>query len=62
MCKNTNYILQKPTLKIKQPVVQLAIRQLFQKLKSRSTKKQGIKAEKPKAGINDKFFNWLLKR
>jgi hypothetical protein len=42
MCRNTKYILQKPTPKIKQPAIQLAISQLFQKLKRRSTNKQAM--------------------
>jgi hypothetical protein len=43
VCRNTKYILQKPTPKIKQPAIQLAINQLFQYLKSRSTNKHGLK-------------------
>jgi hypothetical protein len=42
MCKNITYILQKPTPKIRQSAIQLAISQLFQKLKSRSTDKHGL--------------------
>jgi hypothetical protein len=45
MCRNTKYILQKPTPKIKQPAIQLVISQLFQKLKIRSTNKQALKHE-----------------
>jgi hypothetical protein len=39
VCRNTKYILQNPTPKISQPTIQLAISQLFQKLKNRSTNK-----------------------
>jgi hypothetical protein len=42
MCRKTKYILQKSTPKIKQPVIQLAINQLFQKLKNRCTNKQAL--------------------
>jgi hypothetical protein len=42
VCRKAKYILQKPTHKIKQPAIQLAISQLFQKLKSKSTNKQGF--------------------
>jgi hypothetical protein len=40
--RKAKYILQKLTPKIKQPGIQLAINQLFQKLKRRSTNKQGL--------------------
>jgi hypothetical protein len=39
VCRNTKYILQKPTPKIKQPAIQLVINQFFQKFKNRSTNK-----------------------
>jgi hypothetical protein len=42
MCRNIKYILQKSTHKIKQLVIQLAINQFFQKVKSRSTNKQTV--------------------
>jgi hypothetical protein len=41
-------MLQKPTPKIKHPAVQLVISQLFQKLKSRSANKQGLRKFKMK--------------
>jgi hypothetical protein len=43
LCRKAKYILQKPTPKIKQPTIQLAISQLFQKLKSKSTNKHDLK-------------------
>jgi hypothetical protein len=42
VCRNTKYILQKPTPKIKQSAIQLVISQLFQKFKSKNTNKQGL--------------------
>jgi hypothetical protein len=39
VCRKIKYILQKPTPKIKQAAIQLAINQLFQKLKSKNTNK-----------------------
>jgi hypothetical protein len=42
VCKKAKCILQKPTPKIKQLDIQLAMSQLFQKLKSRSINKQGL--------------------
>jgi hypothetical protein len=45
--RKAKYILQKLTPKIKQPTIQLVISQLFQKLKSSSTNKQGLKLSPP---------------
>jgi hypothetical protein len=42
VCRKAKYILQKSTPKIKQTTIQLAINQLFQKLKNRNTNKQTI--------------------
>jgi hypothetical protein len=38
MCKNTKYILQKPTPKIKQPIIQLTFSQLFSKAQQQKHK------------------------
>jgi hypothetical protein len=35
--------IKKPTSKIKQTIIQLVISQFFQKMKSRSTNKQGLR-------------------
>jgi hypothetical protein len=42
MRKNTKYILQKSTPKIKKAIVQPVINQLFQKLKNKNTNKHDL--------------------
>jgi hypothetical protein len=42
ICIKAKYILQKSTPKINQSIIQLAIRQFFQKFKNKTTKKQDL--------------------
>jgi hypothetical protein len=61
VCKKAKYILQKPTPKIKQSTIQLAISQLFQKVKNRSTNKQVLSFsahQKPEKQLYMSFFNF----
>jgi hypothetical protein len=42
ICIKAKYILQKSTTKINQSIIQLAIRQFFQKLKNKTTKNRTL--------------------
>jgi hypothetical protein len=57
--QKAKYILQKTTLKIKQLVIQLAINQLFQKLKRRSTNRHDINIyyKNQHLKLNSQLFN-----